>query len=100
MLLITSVVIQRMVELDIILAEEGRTIIVQCKAFKNYVSPGYVRELFGTLIHEGADEAWLVTTSGFYSGAKAFAQGKPIRLLTIDELTDEPPSDRGAVRID
>jgi len=85
---------------DIVVTEEDRRIIVQCKAFTNYISPGYVRELYGTLIHEEADEAWLVTTSGFYSGAITFSQGKPIRLFTIDQLTDEPPSRRGFGRID
>lgn len=71
---------------DLVLKKDNRKIIIQCKAFKNYLSAGVVRELYGTLIHQKADEAWLVTTSGYYSGAKQFAQGKPIKLLTIRQL--------------
>jgi len=71
---------------DILLNANGRKIIVQCKAHKRYIVPGVVRELYGTLIHHGADEAWLITTSGFFSGAKSFAQGKPIRLLVLEEV--------------
>jgi Restriction endonuclease len=35
---------------------------------------------------DGANEAWLVTTSGFSKGAKRFAKGKPMRLITIKEI--------------
>jgi hypothetical protein len=79
--------------IDLILKIENKTIIIQCKAFKNYISAGYIRELYGTLIHEKADEAWLIATSGFYSGAKAFAYDKPIRLLTIRDLIKLPPNE-------
>jgi hypothetical protein len=75
---------------DLLLKIDEKTIIVQCKAFKNYLSAGVVRELYGTLIDQKADEAWLVTTSGFYRGAKEFAHGKPIRLLTMRNLMNLP----------
>jgi restriction endonuclease Mrr len=75
---------------DIIIREGERKIIVQCKAHSNYISPNVVRDLYGTMIHEKADEGWLVTTSGFYSGAREFAQGKPIKLLTIKRLLQGP----------
>jgi hypothetical protein len=71
---------------DIAIQHAGRRIVVQCKAHASYIGPGDVRELYGTLIHEGADEAWLITTSGFSSGARSFAYGKPIKLLEIEEL--------------
>ena len=72
--------------IDLVIASAGKRIIVQCKAHRRFISPGAVRDLYGTLLHEKADEGWLVTTSGFYSGARAFAQDKPIRLLTICEV--------------
>jgi hypothetical protein len=74
---------------DLALFKEGKHIIVQCKAFKQYISPGIVRDLYGTLIHQKADEAWLVTTSGFHRGSIAFAKDKPIKLLTIAELLNK-----------
>jgi hypothetical protein len=79
--------------IDLLLKLDDKTIIIQCKAYKNYISAGIVRELYGTLIHEKADEAWLVVTSGFYSGAKDFACNKPIRLLTIRNLMKLPPNE-------
>lgn len=71
---------------DVILQREGRTILVQCKAHRKYISPGAVRELYGTLVHYRASEAWLVASRGFHRGAKEFAKGKPIRLLTIRDV--------------
>lgn len=75
---------------DLVLQKDNKKIIIQCKAFKNYVSAGFVRELYGTLMHQKADEAWLVVTSGFYSGAKEFAYNKPIKLLTAWDLMRLP----------
>jgi hypothetical protein len=37
----------------------GARIIVQCKAYQVPVGPAAVRELYGTLMHEGAQEGWL-----------------------------------------
>jgi hypothetical protein len=71
---------------DLEIASGGRRIIVQCKAQHKFVSPSAVRDLYGTLLHQKADEAWLVTTSGFFSGTKSFAYNKPIRLITINQI--------------
>lgn len=73
---------------DLFLKKGGRTIVVQCKGQADYVSPGVVRDLYGTMIHFKADEAWLVTTCGFHKGAQSFAEGKPIKLVTISALLD------------
>ncbi|MBD3339871.1 MAG: hypothetical protein GF353_12230 [Candidatus Lokiarchaeota archaeon] len=73
---------------DVRVREEGKHIIIQCKAHKNFISPCVVRELYGTMIHERADEGWLITTSGFYSGARSFAHNKSIKLLTIKEVIE------------
>ncbi len=73
---------------DIFLRRDGKLIIVQCKAQKNYVSPGAVRDLYGALLHHHADEAWLIVTSGFHNGSKSFAAGKPICLLTIRNVLE------------
>ena len=75
---------------DFVVRIDGKKIIGQCKAYSSYVSAGPVRELYGTLLHEKGDEAWLVVTTGFYSGAKSFASGKPIRLLTIHDVLRLP----------
>ena len=41
-----------------------------------------VRDLFGTIMNEGATKGILVTTSNYGSDAYEFAKGKPITLLT------------------
>jgi restriction system protein len=61
---------------------DGKKIIVQCKAHGKPVTPGAVRDLYGTLLHEKSDEAWLMSRSGFTLGASKFAAGKAIRLST------------------
>jgi HJR/Mrr/RecB family endonuclease len=66
--------------------QDGRKIIVQCKAHEKPVSPGAVRDLYGTLLHEQSDEAWLMSRSGFTVGASKFAAGKAIRLFDLDHV--------------
>jgi hypothetical protein len=65
---------------------DQKEIFVQCKAHKSPVGPGPVRDLYGTLVSRRGNSAWLISTSGFTPGATAFAQGKPIRLVTLNEL--------------
>jgi hypothetical protein len=76
--------------IDIVLNAKGKTILVQCKAHVAQIPPAPVRELYGTLMHQGATEAWLVATSNFSKGARTFAAHKPIRLLTIGEILRTP----------
>jgi len=72
--------------IDMIVHNGAKRIIVQCKAHRTYISAGVVRELYGTMVHDNAYEGWVVITSDFYSGARTFAHGKPIKLITITEL--------------
>ncbi len=59
----------------------GRRAIVQCKRYRNTIGPDVVRELYGTLIHEGVSHAFLVTTAEISDSARAWAQGKPMTLI-------------------
>jgi restriction system protein len=47
-----------------------------------------VRDLYGTLINEGANRGILITTSHYGPDAYAFARDKPISLLTGSDLVD------------
>lgn len=76
---------------DIELRKGDRFVIVQCKAYSSWVGPGPVRDLYGTGMHRGADEAWLVTTNGYSHAAREFAQGKPLRLFTVYEVLQHTP---------
>ena len=73
--------------IDILLTDpSGRPAIVQCKRYKGTVGSATVRELYGTMIHAGAAEAFLATASGISQDARAWAADKPIYLLDGEEL--------------
>ncbi len=71
---------------DIAMTKGDKLTIVQCKRHKRPVNPAVVRELYGALLHTGADEAILVCTAGFTSGVYDFAQDKPIELIGMDDI--------------
>ncbi|MFF7181835.1 restriction endonuclease [Streptomyces sp. NPDC008121] len=66
----------------------GGSIIVQAKRYRNTVPPSAVRDLYGTVQGAGANKGVLVTTSGFGPGSYAFANGKPLTLISGAELVD------------
>ncbi|MGH8058166.1 MAG: restriction endonuclease, partial [Candidatus Entotheonellia bacterium] len=59
----------------------GGKIVIQAKRYTNTVGVGAVRDLYGTVMNEGANKGILVTTSDYGPDAYAFATGKPIVLL-------------------
>lgn len=64
----------------------GGKIVIQAKRYTNTVGVSAVRDLFGTVINEGATKGILVTTADYGPDAYAFAQKKPITLLTGSHL--------------
>jgi restriction system protein len=64
----------------------GGKIIVQAKRYTNIVGVAAVRDLYGTIVNEGATKGILVTTSDFGSDSIEFAKGKPISLLNGGHL--------------
>jgi restriction system protein len=50
------------------------------------VGERFVRDLYGTMRHEDADRAYLVTTGHFTAPALAWAKGKPIELWDGSDL--------------
>lgn len=59
----------------------GEHWVVQCKRWQDSVGEATVRELYGTLFHEGADRAVLVTSADITPPAEEWARGKPIDLI-------------------
>lgn len=59
----------------------GERWIVQVKRYRDTVGEGTVRELYGTLHHERASKAVLVTTADITLPAETWARGKPIELV-------------------
>lgn len=72
--------------IDLIIAHQGKSIIAQCKNHASSIGPAVVRELYGTMISHGAAEAWLIASSRVTIGAKKFTDGKPIRIIDLDEI--------------
>ncbi len=74
---------------DLMLTRQGgKRAIVQCKRYRSTVGPDIVRELYGTLIHEGVAHAFLVTTADISDSARAWAQGKPMTLIDGPTLVE------------
>jgi HJR/Mrr/RecB family endonuclease len=59
----------------------GGKIVIQAKRYAFTVGVSAVRDLYGTIMNEGANKGILVTTSNYGPDAYEFASGKPITLL-------------------
>ncbi len=59
----------------------GGKIIIQAKRYTNVVGVSAVRDLYGTVMNEGATKGILVTTSDYGADSYNFAKDKPLSLL-------------------
>lgn len=59
----------------------GGKFVIQAKRFNNVIPVSAVRDLYGTMINEGAAKGILVTTSYFGSDSRDFVKDKPITLI-------------------
>ena len=59
----------------------GGKVVIQAKRYKHAVGVSAVRDLYGTMMNEGASKGLLVTTSGYGPDAFNFAKDKPIELI-------------------
>jgi restriction system protein len=59
----------------------GGKFIVQAKLYTRTVQPTHVRDLWGTVQHEGATKGIMITTSGYGPDSYKFAGGKPLNLI-------------------
>lgn len=73
---------------DIVISKDGKKIVVQAKRYKNNVGIQAVQEVLGGLSYYKADEAWVVTNSGYTKAAKTLAEESNVRLLDRNELVD------------
>jgi restriction system protein len=64
----------------------GGKIVIQAKRYTNTVGVSAVRDLFGTVLNEGATKGILVTTADYGSDSYEFAKGKPLTLLNGSNL--------------
>lgn len=59
----------------------GGKIVIQAKRYTNTVGVSAVRDLYGTVMNEGATKGVLVTTADFGPDAYNFVKGKPLTLM-------------------
>lgn len=59
----------------------GGKIVIQAKRYTNTVGVSAVRDLYGTVMNEGATKGILVTTADYGPDAYEFANNKPLTLL-------------------
>jgi restriction system protein len=64
----------------------GGKIVIQAKRYTNIVGVAAVRDLYGTVVNEGATKGILVTTSDYGPDAYEFARNKPITLMNGSHL--------------
>lgn len=59
----------------------GGKVVIQAKRYRHTVGVSAVRDLYGTMMNEGANKGILITTSGYGSAAFNFVKDKPIELI-------------------
>ena len=64
----------------------GGKIVIQAKRYTNTVGVSAVRDLYGTVLNEGATKGILVTTSDYGSDSYNFSKDKPLTLLNGSNL--------------
>lgn len=71
---------------DLIARRDSAVAVVQCKRYRGTVAASVVRDLYGTMMHNHATEAWLVTSGKVSKQAREWAEGKPMYLFDGDRL--------------
>jgi len=72
---------------DLILAKDSETFLVQCKQWRAFrVGVDVVRELYGVMAAQGSTGGFVVTSGRFTQEAQEFARGRNIRLIDGPEL--------------
>lgn len=75
--------------IDLILRKDGQRTLVQCKQWKRQqVGVSVVREMAGLLAHHQAQAVKIVCIGSYTSDAEAFARGKPIELISGEQLLE------------
>lgn len=65
---------------------KGGKFVIQAKRYNNVVGVSAVRDLYGTMMNEGAVKGILVTTSHYGKDSIEFAKNKPLTLISGPEL--------------
>lgn len=69
---------------DVRARKDGKKILIECKAWKDKVGVGIIRQLNG--VRELDEDAWVVGLGGFTKGAIEFAKEKSIQLYEYKDI--------------
>jgi tetratricopeptide (TPR) repeat protein len=64
----------------------GGKLLIQAMRYTNTVDVAVVRDLYGTVVNEGATRGILITTSDYSEDSYEFAKGKPLQLINGRKL--------------
>lgn len=71
---------------DLVIAKEGKRIVVQAKRHSKNVGINAVQEAQAAIAHYKAQEAWVVSNRGYTKPAIQLADANGVRLIDRDEL--------------
>lgn len=75
--------------IDLILTKNGKKSIVQCKRWKTFsIGVPLIRELYGVMTAERANDCIFVSSGNYTAEARLFAEDKPIWLIDGTELLE------------
>ena len=75
--------------IDLLITDRiGQRAVVQCKRYRGTVGEPVVRDLYGTMVRNGAIYAYLVTTGTISREAQMWAAGQPISLIDGQQLAE------------
>lgn len=67
---------------DLVAHKRNKKVIIQCKQWKrSKVGVNIAREMYAVMIHEKAQEVYIVTCGAFTKDAEEFAKNKPMKLV-------------------
>ena len=75
--------------IDLLLRRQGQLVgVIQCKRWSDPVGEPVVRDFYGALMSIGAPKGYIFATTSFTPQARAFAHGKPIQLIGLEDLIE------------
>ncbi|MES2181547.1 MAG: restriction endonuclease [Pseudomonadota bacterium] len=75
--------------IDLVLTKNGKKSIVQCKRWKTFsIGVPLIRELYGVMTSERANDCIFVSSGNYTAEARLFAENKPIWLIDGSELLE------------
>lgn len=75
--------------IDLVLTKNGKKSIVQCKRWKTFsIGVSLIRELYGVMTSERANDCIFVSSGNYTAEARLFAEDKPIWLIDGSELLE------------